>query len=136
MIGLDAKCYYGAAGASATNELTILREVTTDLSRDDIVSAFRESDKKSHEAGQMDVSVNLVVKNKTSDPGYQALRDAFLNRTLIALKILDKASGEGPDADFAVLSMSRPEPIDGVLEVTFAVGVNMDNSRWSWITAS
>lgn len=135
MIGLDAKCYYGVPGASATNELTILREVTTDLSRDDIVSAFRESDLKSHEAGQMDVTLNLVVKNKTSDAGYQALREAFLNRTLVALKVLDKASGEGPDADFAVLTMSRPEPIDGVLEVTFGVGINMDNARWEWVTA-
>ncbi len=136
MIGLDAKTYYGAAGASATNELTILREVTTDMSRDDIVSAFRDADKKSHEAGQMDVTLNIVVKNKTSDLGYKALRDAFLNRTLIALKVLDKTSGEGPDADFAVLTMSRPEPIDGVLEVTFGVGINMDNARWAWVTAS
>ncbi len=134
MIGLDAKTYYGTAGSSAANELDILREVNTDLNDDDIVSAYRNSQWKSHEAGQTDGTVSLTVQNKTSDPGYQALRNAKMNKELIALKILDEASGEGLDADFAVLTMGRPEPIDGVIEITFTCGVNTSLREPVWVT--
>lgn len=133
MIGLDAKTYYGAAGSSASTELTIVREVTTDIAADDVVSGYRDSGWKSHEAGQKDGTVNLIVKNSTANAGFLALQAAFENRTPIALKILDVTSGKGIDADFAVLAKSRPEPIDGVIECTFTLAINTDTRAPVWV---
>jgi hypothetical protein len=132
MIGLDAKTYYGAAGATATTELTIVREVNMNEARDDAVSGYRDSDTKSHDVGLNDVTVSLVLKNKTSDAGYRAIMDAYDARTPIALLIVDSANGEGLDADFVIISRSQAQPIDGVIEWSYELAVNTDLREPAW----
>lgn len=133
-IGLDAKLYYGAAGSTAATELTIVREVTMESSADDIVSAFRDGTYKSHEAGQLDLTVNVTMKLKSDNAGFQSFVTAFTGRSKIALKVISKTSGVGWDADFAVISMSEPQPIDGVLEVTFACAINTESRTPTRVT--
>lgn len=125
-IGLNAKFYWGAAGSTANTELDIVREVTTDLTADDIVSAYRNSRFKSHEAGQLDLTLSLAVKLVPTNPGFAALSAAAENGTPIAGLVRHAASGVGWDADWVVLTMSEPQPIDGVLEVNFGLAINND----------
>ncbi len=132
-IGLDAKTYYGAAGSSASTEMNIVREVTLNLAADDVVSGDRSSVFKSHGTGQIDATVDIVATCDTANAGYQALRDAFLNRTPLALKFLDKASGEGLDADFMVINMGRPEPLNGEIVSNFSVGINQSLRAPDWV---
>lgn len=133
MIGLDAKTYYGAAGATATTLLSCLKEVGLNQSRDDVVAGYRDSDHKSHDVGLADSTLSLTVKNKTADAGFRALMTAFDTRAPIALKVLDKETGEGIDADFVIISRDRQEPIDGKIEWTFELGVNTDLREPAWI---
>ena len=44
--------------------------------------------------------------------------NAFLASALIALKILDKVNGQGPDGDFSVTSFSRKEALEEAIIVS------------------
>ena len=53
-----------------------------------------------------------------ADAGFTAIKNAFLASGLIALKILDKAGGQGPDGDFAITSFSRNEALEETITVS------------------
>ncbi len=55
---------------------------------------------------------------KPADAGFTAIKNAFLASGLIALKILDKAGGQGPDGDFAITSFSRNEALEEAITVS------------------
>ena len=53
-----------------------------------------------------------------TDAGFTAIKTAFLTAGMIALKILDKAGGQGPDGDFAITSFSRNEALEEAITVS------------------
>lgn len=135
MIGLDAITYYGAAGTTAATELDILKEISVDTSADDASAGYRDSPFKSHDVGLIDITGSMTLKNNTSHAGFIAIREAYLSRGSIALKILDKVSGEGFDGDFKITVFSRSEPIDGKIEVTANFVLNTDLREPTWVEA-
>ena len=62
-----------------------------------------------------DVGLEFDLLKNTSDDGYTALQDAFLNRTSIALAILDGAKDadgtQGVYADFYVTKFGEPQNV-------------------------
>lgn len=135
--GFEAKMYHGTAGSSATTELDIIRDVTLTLESTEGETTTRATGGwKTYVAGLKDATIEFTLKWDPSNAGFEALRDAWVGRSLVALKILDKASGEGLDADFVVTKFSRSENLDEKIEVSVTARPAMDTRAPAWVEAS
>jgi len=119
ILGKDGKLYFGVAGTTASTEMGNVRDVTLTM-----------------EAGSADVTTRAnfgwratapTLRECTcefdmlwdpDDAGFKAIKNAFLASALIALKILDKINGQGPDGDFSVTSFSRKEALEEAIIVS------------------
>ena len=133
VLGMNAKLYHGVAGTTAATEMTNVRDVTLTL-----------------EAGEADVTTRANLGWRATAPtlrecnaefemvwdpddaGFTAIKTAFLASDLIALKVLDKADGQGPDGDFAITSFSRAEALEEAITVSVTAKLSVFRS---WITA-
>lgn len=139
MIGLNAVTYYGDAGAAAasvTDELDILKEISYDESADDAVAGYRDSRYKSHDVGLIDITGSGTLKNVPTHDGFVAIREAFHAGTPLAFKILDKAAGAGLLLDVVITAFSGAQPIDGKIEATFSWACNTDLREPVWVEAA
>lgn len=111
-LGMDAKLYVGVAGATATTEVEKARDVSLGMESEMWDATSRKSGGvKSEVPTLMTVSVEWDMLWQTDDPVFQTIRNAFLTKAPVALMPLDSADGEGPDADFSIVSFSRNEPV-------------------------
>ena len=131
ILGKDGKLYFGVAGTTAATEMGNVRDVTLTM-----------------EAGTADVTTRAnfgwratapTLRECTcefemvwdpADPGFTAIKNAFLASALIALKILDQANGQGPDGDFAITSFSRKEALEEAIIVSVTAKLSLFRS---WI---
>ena len=119
ILGKDAKLYYGVAGAMATTELTNVRNVTLNLEAGEAdVTTRANSGWRATAATLRECTVDFEMVWKPADAGFSAVKTAYLTGGLIALKILDQAGGEGPDADFSITSFSRSEELEEAIKVS------------------
>jgi len=134
ILGKDGKLYFGIAGTTASTEMGNVRDVTLTM-----------------EAGTADVTTRAnfgwratapTLRECTcefemiwdpADPGFTAIKNAFLASALIALKILDKANGQGPDGDFAITSFSRKEALEEAIIVSVTAKLSLFRS---WVTGT
>ena len=123
--GFDGKLYHGTAGSSATTELTIVRDVTLGLTGKKLDDSSRGSGKwVSTRTGRLETALQIDILDDPDDPGYAALLAAFLDRTAIALKVLTEDGGNGMDADFAITSFDRKQPLDEIETISITAEVN------------
>ena len=134
ILGKDGKLYHGPAGATATLEMANVRDVTLTM-----------------EAGTADVTTRAnfgwratapTLRECTcefemvwlpSDAGFSAVKNAFLSSALIAMKILDKVGGQGPDGDFAITSFSRKEALEEAIIVSVTAKLSLFRA---WVEGS
>jgi len=140
-LGKDAVLYYGVAGTSAQTATPL----TTATSISDANLGMTMGEAKVATRGNggvegilatlMSVEVTFKIPLDPSDAFYQAVRAAFIGRTLMALAPLTgpKATpgNEGPDGDFSIVKFDRAEPIDG--EVAMDVAAKIFAFR-GWVT--
>jgi hypothetical protein len=69
-------------------------------------------------AALKDASIEWEMIWDTENAGFVAIKNAYFAGGPIALAILDGADGEGLDADFAITSFSRSEPIEEGMSVS------------------
>ena len=133
-LGMDCKLYYGAAGATATNELTIVREVTLNLEKGEADITTRGNAGWRATAGTLkDAGLDLELLYDPDDAGFTAIKDAYFNNTAIALAILDGAGGHGLDADFTITNFSRNEPLEEGVTVSVAAKPTHQTRSPQWI---
>ena len=135
-IGLNGKTYYGTAGSEATNEMDIVKDVSLTLTSDEATTGDRGSRFKTTTLGQTEVAMEVTITAATAHAGYRALNNAILAGTAVAIKALDKASGEGINADFVVASRGEEQPLNGEIVVTFSLKLNTDLREPTWVIAS
>ena len=134
ILGKDGKLYHGVAGTTASTEMANVRDVTLTM-----------------EAGTADVTTRAnfgwratapTLRECTcefemiwlpSDAGFSAMKNAFLTSSLIALKILDKLGGQGPDGDFAITSFSRKEALEEAIVVSVTAKLSLFRA---WVEGS
>ncbi len=119
-LGMNAKIFYGAAGAQAATELTNVRDVTLNLSAGEAdVTTRANSGWRATAATLKECTVDFEMVWKPGDAGFSAIKDAFLNSTNVALLVLDDAiaTGEGIDGDFSITNFSRSEPLEEAMKV-------------------
>jgi hypothetical protein len=136
-LGMEAKLYYGAAGATATSELTNVKDVTLNLESGEADVTTRANAGWRATVGTLKTgSVEFEMIWDSDDLGFTAIKDAYFNNTPIALAILDGPGGEGLDADFSVTNFTRNEPLEEAITVNVTVKPTYSTRAPDWKAAS
>ena len=131
-LGLDAKLFHGAAGSTATNEMTNVKDVTLNLESGDADITTRAAKGWRISAATLkEASLEFEMVWDTSDDGFKAVKNAFFNNTAIALFASD-GDGNGLDADFVVSSFSRSEPLEEALTVSVTCKPTLIDRAPTW----
>lgn len=118
-LGMNAKFYFGAAGAMAATEIGNARDVTITLDKGEADVTTRANGGWRATAGTLkSCTIEWEMLWQPSDPAFAAIRSAYLTDDLVALMPLDSADGEGPDADFSITNFSRSEPLEEGIKVS------------------
>ena len=119
ILGKDAKIYFGVAGTTADTEMGNVRDVTLTMEAGTAdVTTRANSGWRATAPTLRECTCEYEMVWNPADPGFTAIKNAFLASALIALKILDKANGQGPDGDFAITSFSRKEALEEAIIVS------------------
>ena len=134
-LGLEAKLYYGAAGASPTTELTNVKDVTLNLEAGEADVTTRANAGWRATVGTLKSgTVEFEMVWDTADAGFAAIKNAYFNNTPIALAILDGAAGEGLEADFAITNFSRKEALEEAITVSVTAKPTYSTRAPQWRT--
>ena len=133
-LGMEAKLYYGAAGATATSELTNVKDVTLNLESGEADVTTRANAGWRATVGTLKTgSVEFEMIWDSDDLGFTAIKDAYFNNEPIALAILDEAGGEGLDADFSITSFSRKEALEEAITVSVTAKPTYSTRAPAWV---
>ena len=131
VLGMNAKLYYGAAGASAATEMGNVRDVTLTLEAGEAdVTTRANLGWRATAPTLRECTAEFEMVWDPTDAGFTAIKNAFLTAGLVALKILDQDGGQGPDGDFAITSFSRNEALEEA--ITVSVTAKLAEFR-SWV---
>jgi len=134
ILGMNAKIYYGKAGSTASSELSNVRDVTVTLEAGEADVTTRANDGWRATAPTLkECTVEFEMVWKTTDAGFTAIKNAFLNNTTIALLVLSESGGEGMDGDFSITNFSRNEALEEA--ITVSVTAKLATFR-EWTTGS
>ena len=133
-LGMEAKLYYGAAGATAATELTNVKDVTLNLESGEADVTTRANAGWRATVGTLKTgSVEFEMIWDSDDAGFTAIKDAYFNNTPIALAILDEAGGEGLDADFSITNFSRKEALEQAITVSVTAKPTYSTRAPAWV---
>ena len=135
-LGMNCKAYYGVAGASATNLMPNVTDVTINLEKGEADVTTRGNSGWRATVGTLkDGSVEFEMIWDTAEDGFNAIKDAYFNDTAIALAFLDGVAGEGLDADFTVTNFTRTEPLEEAVKAAVTVKPTYSNRAPEWVEA-
>lgn len=128
MIGLDCTLNRNTAawGSPTWSPVNIVRDVTLDLEQGATEANARDNpDWELNLLTRKKGSVSFDMLNKPGDANFEAIRDAYLNKTPIDIAVLDDEAdvegAQGLRAEWGITKFSRNEPQEGV--VTYAVSM-------------
>ena len=118
ILGMNAKMYHGTAGTTAATEAKNVRDATLNLETGESdVTTRANNGWRATAATLKECTVDFEMIWNPSDAFFTAIKNAFLQSKPLALKILDKEGGQGPDGDFSITSFSRGEPLEEAIIV-------------------
>ncbi len=133
-LGMEAKLFYGVAGATAATELTNVKDVTLNLESGEADVTTRGNAGWRATVGTLKTgSVEFEMIWDSADAGFAAIKDAYFNNTPIALAILDGAGGEGLDADFSITNFSRKEALEEAITVSVTAKPTYSTRAPAWV---
>ena len=136
-LGMEAKIYHGAAGSTATSELTNVKDVTLNLETGEADVTTRGNQGWRATVGTLkEGSVEFEMVWDSDDSGFTAIKNAYFNNTPIALAILDYENGEGLDADFSITNFSRNEPLEEAITVSVTAKPTYSTRAPAWVEGS
>src|SRR5512137_1633351 len=117
VLGMNAKLYYGAAGATATTEMGNVKDVTLTLEAGEAdVTTRANSGWRATAPTLRECTTEFEMVWKPGDTGFEALKTAFLNATTVGMAVLtdDKATigAEGPRGNWSITNFTRKEPLE------------------------
>jgi hypothetical protein len=113
--GLDAKLYRGAAGSTAATEVKNIRDLTYNEEWNEEDVSTRGSAWELTGVTLKKLSIDWEMVGRDDDVDLNAIRDAFVAKTPLAFKVIDKANGDGIDADFLVTKCARKQALKGAI---------------------
>jgi len=143
VVGIDAKMYYDASGVggSSWSELANVRDVTVSLEKAEIDVSNRAYGGWRANAGALkDATIEWDMIYDTTDAGFTAIRDAWLNDTVIGLAIMDQnittVGAQGLHADCEIMSFSQPQPMEDAIKVNVRAKPTYSSTDPSWSTTT
>jgi hypothetical protein len=135
-LGMNCKAYYGVAGATATNLMPNVTDVTLNLEKGEADVTTRGNSGWRATVGTLkEGSAEFEMIWDTAEAGFAAIKDAYFNDTAIALAFLDGVSGEGLDADFTVTNFTRTEPLEEAVKASVTVKPTYSTRAPEWVEA-
>ena len=128
-LGIKGKVFYGDADATGVpaDELSNVTDVTITLDASEADVTSRDNDGfRATVAGLKECTLEFDMLYLANDAGFKAIREAWLNATLVHLAALTSATGEGPVGDFAITGFSRSEPLEEAIKYS----VTAKLSQW------
>lgn len=124
LLGINGKCYVGAAGGTPTGLLE--DEVSVEISIQNTIVKWhsRGKPRKDSGYGPQEITAKFSVNKDNTNTQFTALAAAATGRTLVAVKFLDKTSGNGYDGDWTVASMNEKQESEGVITVDFELALS------------
>ncbi len=144
ILGMDAKAYYGVEDTAigAMTLLTNVRDVTLSLSASEAdVTTRANAGWRGTASALRDADVSFEMVWKTTDAGFDAIRDAFIatdvaNRVL-AMAFMDKlvatSGSQGVHANFSVTGFERAEALEDALIMSVTVKLVSLISASAWV---
>ena len=124
LLGMNAKLYQGAADATLTTltEMGNVRDLTCTMECGEAdVTTRGNSGWKATAPTLKEATLEFEMVWKPGDTGFEAIKNAFLNNTTVALAPLtgDKATNgsEGPRGNWSITNFSREEPLEEAIIV-------------------
>lgn len=116
----------GVGSANPWTTLTNVRDLTLSVEAGEAdVTTRANSGWRATLATLKEGTLEFEMVWEPGDAGFEAIKDAFLNGTVIGLAALDSggASGEGLVADFSITNFSRAEPLEEAITVSVTAKV-------------
>lgn len=126
-LGMNAKVFY--SDDPEVEELEDVIDNELDVANVELNLSVAEADVTKRSGGGWrqtattlnECEVTFEIPLETDDVGYQALRDAFVDGTTLAMAIIsgpeDEEANEGPLGYFFITGFNRSEPIDGAINM-------------------
>lgn len=136
ILGLKAKLYEGAAGSTASTEMTNVKDVTLDLSASEADITTRAANGWTvYLSALKDASLSFTMNYDSSDSAFTAILTAFLNHTPLALLVADD-NGAGLDADFVITGFTINQPLTDAVTVDVTARPTDATRAPAWYTPS
>ena len=128
-LGMKGKVFYGAAGSTGvpTAELSNVTDVSITLDAAEADVTTRNNDGfRATIGGLKECSIEFDMLYLPKEPGFTAIKNAWLKSEQIHLAALTSAKGEGLVGDFAITGFSRSEPLEEAIKYS----VTAKLSQW------
>jgi len=130
-IGFEGKLYWGAAGATATTELTIARDVSYKFDPTLVDTSDRASIVEYQKTGMLKFSLEFECNNNDSDAFVNAARVAAAAGGTMAFRTRDKTAGWGCDGDFNI-ALDESQALRDAQRMKIVATPNNDTRGMSW----
>jgi len=144
-LGDEMKLYFCAAGIGGTptwTELAIVKDVKLNTSKGEADVTTRASGRWKQVVGTLkDASIEFEMPWDTASDGFQAVKDAYFDDTVIGLCLADNPLGEGGvfpagtevfRADCAILKFERSEPLEQAAAVSVTAKPTYSTNMPQW----
>jgi hypothetical protein len=122
VMGFEGIAYYGAAGSTASNQITNRRDInyktTPDKGDTTVAGDGTAPPVKTSRVTAIGVSLDITMLDKTNDPILDAFKVAATSGTPIAMRLKSHKTGKGFDGD-VILDMEEGAPMNGEKTVKF-----------------
>lgn len=144
VLGFEAKMYYqtdGAGGSAGWNLIDNVKDLSSNVSADEVeVTTRGGAGWKQFLAGLKDAGVSFDMVWDTGDAAFTAIKDAWLNGTLLGFQILDGANdadgSQGLQGDFYVTGFERTENVAEALMVNVTLKPAYSATAMTWLEVS
>lgn len=136
-LGMNAKLLYktgGVAGGGNFIEISNIRDLTLNLEKGEADVSTRGNNGWRARVGTLkDASLEFEMVWDTEDEAFEAIRDAFLDNTIIGFQVLDRESGQGLQADWEIMTFSRNEPLEEAITVSVTARIARSDTPPEWV---
>lgn len=125
-LGMEAELSYSSSYSGTYTVLGNVKDLTFTLEAGEADVTVRGNDGWRAFVGTLrEASLEFEMMWDTQDPGFDAIKDAFLDpsNNPICFKVLDAAGGSGLKAKFSILSFSRNEALEEAQTVSVTAKV-------------
>lgn len=130
-MGFEGLLYYGAAGSTASGQVTNSQDITISYDNEEGATTVRGSGSSvpinTSRVTAKTVSIEWTMLVKSDDTYLEAMRVAEAAGTPVAIRLKDYSAGKGFDGD-VILSMQHGLPLKGEQTIRFT-GKPNDDSR-------